>query len=60
MCVGIGHGNTHFDSYIHGHHISKDFRILLSNEELVCGQESGNSQIRMIIQSLICFLDLGL
>ena len=49
MCVGVGHGNIHVDSCIHGHHISKDFRMLLINKELICAQENGNSQIHMII-----------
>ena len=31
------------DSYICSHDVSKDFWMLLINEELVCAQESGNT-----------------
>ena len=34
---------THvFDSYIQGHHVSKDFWMPVIDEELVCAQQSGN------------------
>ena len=43
MCVlALGMEMHMLDSYVQGHHISKDFWMPLINKELVCAQESGN------------------